>query len=280
MPTCTPDLYARPGCRANRLNTKPVGENAVVADLVDLLHRQLEAGRLSAGHIAQVRETTQFVDRHDMLHAVAQPCRDVAGIVGKRVGGVAVLPSAGQRMRQVPVKQGDMRRYASGQQSVDQPIIISQAFGIGLSPAIRKDAGPGDREAIGLDAQRLQKGDILLIAMIAVAGDITRVAIGDLSRRVRENVPVGQPATILLGRALDLIGGRCRAPQEAVREMQRVHRAVRDGRAGLGAGADAACERYAQRGRAQTQPQIAAIDASHADKAPYWLIICTRPSIA
>ena len=49
---------------------------------------------------------------------------------------------------------------------------------------------------------------------------------------------------------------------------------------GLGAGADAACERYAQRGRAQTQPQIAAIDASHADKAPYWPIICTRPSIA
>ena len=55
--------------------------------------------------------------------------------------------------------------------------------------------------------------------MEVVAGDVTRVALGDLALRVREIVPDGSAAAALLGSAFDLVGGGGGSPQEAIREV-------------------------------------------------------------
>jgi hypothetical protein len=111
-----------------------------------------------------------------------------------------------------------MRLDPGGQQAIDQAVVVIEPLLVGLAAPIGEDARPGDREAIGLDAQRLEQFDILAIAVIAVAGDIAGAAIAGLALRVREDIPIGLPAPIFLDAALDLIGRRGAAPEEALRK--------------------------------------------------------------
>ena len=48
-----------------------------------------------------------------------------------------------------------------------------------------------------------------------IAGDVAGVAVVRAARRVREAVPDARPRPVRERRALDLVGGRRRAPQKA-----------------------------------------------------------------
>ena len=90
-----------------------------------------------------------------------------------------------------------------------------------------KDARPGDREPIGVEAAARQPFNVLDPAMIVVAGDVAGVAILHRARRVREHVPDALAAPVLLDRAFDLIARGRSAPDEIRRETRLPARLVR-----------------------------------------------------
>ena len=126
-PTLVP---ARP-VRADRLHGEAVRQRDVVADLVQLRRRQFEAGRVDAPAVAEIHEASGFVDREDILDAVAQALRHIAGVIRERLRGVAGLPAADavlQRLRQIPVIQRRIGLDAVGQQFVDQAVVEVEAL--------------------------------------------------------------------------------------------------------------------------------------------------------
>ena len=148
---------------------------------------------------------------------------DDGGIVGERVGRVALLPAAQglQLLRQVPVIKRGPGLDAFGQQLVDQPVVEVEALRIERAAAVGKDARPGDREAIGAGAHRLHQGDVFLVAMEMVDRDVAGAAVGRLAALAREHVPDRDTAAVLERRALDLIGRRGGAPKKPLREPGR-----------------------------------------------------------
>ena len=67
---------ARPG--ADRLHGEPVAEHHMVTRLVQFAGRQFEAGRVDAPAVAEIQETSGFVEREEIFDAVAQPLGDIA----------------------------------------------------------------------------------------------------------------------------------------------------------------------------------------------------------
>jgi hypothetical protein len=83
-----------------------MGEDGMVADLIEARWRKLEPRGEQAGAVAKFHEGGEFVDGEEMPDAVAQLLRDVASVIGKRLGGVTGLPTAPsilQGLRQTPV---------------------------------------------------------------------------------------------------------------------------------------------------------------------------------
>src|SRR5262249_37931747 len=110
-----------------------------------------------------------------------------------------------------------------------QAVVEVEPFRIWRAVALRKDARPGNREAVGFHAQLLDQADVILVKVVVIVGAVGVGAVADLARRVTESVPDRRAAPILIDRALDLIG-RCRsAPGETARET-RQRRTVAGGR--------------------------------------------------
>ena len=84
-----------------------------------------------------------------------------------------------------------------------------------------KHAGPCDREAVGLRAQRLHQANVFLVAMIMVVGDVGIAAGRQFARRVSETVPDRRTASVLVHGAFDLIGRGGRSPSEVARKAGR-----------------------------------------------------------
>ena len=80
-----PTLVPLAAVRADRLHGKPMAEHDVVPRLVQLGRRQLQAGRVDAPAIAEGEETSGFVQREDIFHAVGQALGDVAGVIRERL---------------------------------------------------------------------------------------------------------------------------------------------------------------------------------------------------
>src|SRR5215217_1457027 len=98
-------------------------------------------------------------------------------------------------------------------QAVDEAAVIVEAVLVGGTASLGLDAGPGHGEAVGLYPELGHQVEVL------VAGDVARIAVEDLASGVAERVPDrGATATFVHG-ALDLVGGRRRAPQEVLREV-------------------------------------------------------------
>src|SRR5216684_588333 len=153
-----------------------------------------------------IHEREELVDREEALDPVAELPRDIAGIIGKRFGGVAGLPSALvlERLRQVPVVEGRKRFDAGFEQRIDQAAVEVEALWIRLTDAVGKDSRPGDREPIALDAHVLHQPHIILVAMIMIVREIGVVAVPDLARRMRVAIPDRGAATVFPYGALDL----------------------------------------------------------------------------
>ena len=209
------DLRARLRLRADRLHGEAMPEHGVMPRLVEAARRQLQPGRVDADAIAELDERAELVDREDVLHAIGQMLRDVARVVAERLRRVARLPAAAvvlQRLRQVPVIERRERLDAVGEQLVDEPVVEVEALRVRRAVALREHARPRDREAIGLDAQRLHQLHVLLVAMVVVVGDVARWPLLTSCRACARTCPRPTAAAVFGGGALDLIRGG-RGPQ-------------------------------------------------------------------
>ena len=104
------------------------------------------------------------------------------GVVREARGRIRLRPAAGilQRLRQIPVIERGQRPDAGFQHRIREPLVVVQTAGVGRAAAGGLNARPGDGESIGLQIQLLQQRDVVLVAMIAVAGDIARGAVLDV----------------------------------------------------------------------------------------------------
>src|SRR5262249_816278 len=98
-----------------------------------------------------------------------------------------------------------------------------EALGVRLTGTFGEDARPTDGEPIRGRAQVPHQGDVLLVPVVVVVGDVAGVAVLDLARRVRVRVPDRLALAVLVPGALDLVGRRGSAPVKAVWELWRGH---------------------------------------------------------
>src|SRR5262249_34161605 len=87
----------------------------------------------------------------------------------------------------------------------------SEAFGL--------NARPGDGEPICLRAKTRDQVEILGPTVIVVTRDVGVVSVADPPCHRAERVPCRDSASVLLGRSLDLKGGRGDAPLEFGRKF-------------------------------------------------------------
>ena len=192
--------------------------------LIEASGRQLQPRSVDADRIAQLEKGTELVDREDVLDAIGQSLRDVSGVVGERLRRVAIFPAAAvvlQHLRQVPVIERRKRLNAVGEQFVDQATVEVQAFRIRCAGPLRKDARPGDREAVGLDAERLHQLHVFLVAVVVVVGHVAVGVVDDLCRACARRCPRPTACGRLPNGAFDLVRGRRGTPQKALRERSR-----------------------------------------------------------
>ena len=76
-----------------------------------------------------------------------------------------------------------------GEERVDEPAVVVDALLVRAPAADRLDARPGDREAVALEAEVAQDRDVLVVAVVGVAGEVAGVAVLHAARRVGEAVP-------------------------------------------------------------------------------------------
>src|SRR5215471_5368759 len=103
-------------------------------------------------------------------------------------------------------------------------VVEIQTFLICWPPARRLNAWPGDREAVAFDSHLAHEFDVFCIAVVMINGHIPIVSILDFSRSVRETVPNGFAASVLLDCSLNLIRRRSYSPNEVLRECHRSRR--------------------------------------------------------
>ncbi len=212
--------------RAQRLHGAPVREQRVVRGEQELREAQLVAGRVPALDEAGAQEHLRLVERHPVLHAIAEALRDQRRVVGEPAADVAVQPAAAvvERQRQIPVIKRHPRRDARGEERVDQAIVEIEPLRVRRAGALRDHARPRHAQAVRLDAERLHDRDVFLPAVVVVAGDVAALVLPDRARLLAEHVPDRRALAVGGRRALDLIRRRGGAPDEALRELGQARR--------------------------------------------------------
>ena len=149
------------------------------------------AGRVQPFAVAEHADAPRLVVGDEAAHAIAELIGDHVDVLDEGVDGGAVGPAARvlERLRQVPVVERDERLDAGLEQPVDEPIVERQARRVRLPAPAREDARPGDREAVGAEAEPLHELDVLGPAVIVVAGDGTVAAVGDGAGARGEAIP-------------------------------------------------------------------------------------------
>jgi len=96
-----------------------------------------------------------------------------------------------ERIGKIPVEEGDEGGDAGLEEVVDELDVVVNALLVDgvVAAAERDQAGPGEGEAVGGGAERLEEVDILLGAVVRVASDGARAAVGDLAGDGAEGVP-------------------------------------------------------------------------------------------
>ncbi|WFM71059.1 hypothetical protein [Halomonas sp. CKK8] len=165
--------------------------------------------RVDAGLVAQDRADPGLVEGGIGMDPVTQLAGHQVDVLLETIGRVAVEPAAAllQVLGKVPVIERDERRDAALQQAVEQALVEIQSLGVGLA-LLGHHARPGDRQAVGVHPQALDQLQILLPAIVVVAGRHAAVTILDPPLGGAEVVPDGRQAAIGLGCSLDLEGRR------------------------------------------------------------------------
>ena len=131
-----------------------MGEIGVVQRMQRRLHVAL-ARRMDAVEMAEPDRAPGLVEGRHRIEPVAEAGDHRLGIALVGIGRRARRPAAvaHQRQRQVPVverREGlDVARLAA----IDEAVVEIEPLFVDRAGAFRNDARPGDREAIGLDAE-------------------------------------------------------------------------------------------------------------------------------
>ena len=131
--------------------------------------------------VPQHRHDVGLVDRDPVLDPVREPLADQLGVLGEAVDGVAVEPAALvlERLRQVPVVQRGHRLDASLEQPVDQSLVEVQPLRVRRPRPLRLHPRPRDREAVAAQPEPRHQVEVLVQAVVVVAGDVARGAVHD-----------------------------------------------------------------------------------------------------
>ena len=144
----------------------------------------------------------QFLTRSPRWRLITSAYSTNASAVATLGPAAAIL----LRLRHVPVIQRGKGYDARLKQSIDEAAVEVQPCLVDFARPIGQDARPGDREAVGLEADRLHQGDVVGPAVIVVAGDVAVGAVDDLAGRVGKAIPDGFALAVFLPGAFDLVG--------------------------------------------------------------------------
>ena len=208
--------------RPVRLDGRAVREEEMVRH-AQLGDRVGQAGRHAAHSMADRRHHPRLVVGDPPGDAVAERLVHDRRVLDEALHDVAVLPATTilKRLGKVPVIERRRRLHALLEKALaEAPIEVDALLVRGAHPG-GLDPGPGDAEAIRVEAVGSDEVDVLRPAVIVVAGDIPGVAVCDVSGRMTEGVPDGRAAAILVDGALDLVAGGGGSPGELRRKRHR-----------------------------------------------------------
>ena len=206
---------------AQHLDRQPVRQQQVVGRLQGA-GETARAGSVDAVLMAQMRGDLRLVVGDPQTDAIAEAARHLLGKVREIARRIARRPAAAglQPLRQVPVVQGRQRGDGMLQQRVGQGVVEVESGAVDRAATTRIDARPGDREAVGVQAEARHQRHVLAVAVVVVAGVRGGGAVRHPPRTAREAVPDRVAAAAFGGAAFDLAGGAGGAPQEAVRKQR------------------------------------------------------------
>jgi hypothetical protein len=143
------------------------------------------------------------------MNPVAHMLDDTRAMGGESldVGGIGKTPARGDPARDGEMAERDDRLHLAAFAGFENAPVIGEA-GVGNLPALGFDPRPFDPEAMGVEAERGRQRDVFVEAVIDVAG------VARLVRENRRHDMFHDPQVAGDVRALDLISGAGRAPQE------------------------------------------------------------------
>ena len=193
-----------------------LGEQHVVVHLVDALlgtgGRGVDAQHGTGGQ----RHHVLLVDGQPVLDAVTITLEHELGELHEGIDRGAVGPATllVKRGGKVEVIHGHQRLDVVLEALVDEVGVVLHAFLVDLAGALGQQARPADGEAIGLEAHLRHQGDVLLVMVILVGGDLK--AAGACRRLL--DVLYGRALAVGEGGTLNLVCGGGGAPEELVGE--------------------------------------------------------------
>ena len=214
---------------AIRLHGGPVRAQQVVAHARSLEQVAMPGGE-PAGQVPAVRHDPRLVDGRPQPDAVVEGAHDDARVLGEPVRDVPVEPAAEivQGGGEIPVVQRHHGGEPVREQRVDQAVVEVQAARVDRALPGRQNAAPGDAEAVGVEPELAHQRDIVGEAVVLVAGDVARLAPQGTAGGVGKAVPDARARAVGERRALDLIGGRGRPPEEVAGKPDRLTHSRRD----------------------------------------------------
>jgi hypothetical protein len=112
------------------------------------------------------------------------------------------------------MKEGHKRTDVVLEELINEAIVELETFFVHRAVRPADDTGPGNGKPVGLQFYFFHEGDILLIAMVVIAGDPAGRTIRYLSRHIAKIIPDGRHFPVLVPGPLDLVGCGGRAPEK------------------------------------------------------------------
>ena len=168
-----------------------------------------------AGAVAGPRRAPRLVQRDPHADVGTESLRHDGGVLGEVVDGVAFHPSAGvlEWLGEIPVIEREHRDDAPLAESLHEPAVEVETFGIGGALASGLHARPSHREAVSGRAESGEQIEVAVESAVVIASDVAVVAVVDGPGVVAEGVPDRDTSAVDIDGAFDLIGG-CRRPEE------------------------------------------------------------------
>ena len=173
--------------------------------------------RVHPGKIAISDKGCRLVDGKPIAHPVRQGVRKHANIVCKIIADFLAVPAAlfVRPHRQIPVEYRNHRLNPGSLQLIHQLAVKFQPLGV-YRVRPRHYPRPADRKPIGFDTQLFQQGNILLVMVVVVTGNIAVLAVLYVSGA--QSIPDARYLSILVIGTLNLVSGTCRTPKEIFRK--------------------------------------------------------------